>query len=162
MNMDQQQKKHGIARRAVVGVGKAWSYSIGLTSLARELGRIGGNVAAVGGYVRRKLADGPQNYRHESFHDAVERMGLDEVHLLRRARLFRAYAIWNFVAMMVATVWLAYVPFTDRPTNAFFVTLGLIVATCSQWLTWHYRFCQIRDHDLDRGFSAWLMNPGRW
>lgn len=158
----EQTKRPGIARRAVVGVAKSWSYSIGLTSTVREGIRIWGDIVEGYRFVRRKLADGPHNYRNETFQDAVDRLGLDETHLLQRARIFRLYANVGFVAMMVATGWLAYVPFTDRPINALFLTLGLIAATGSQWLTWHYRYCQIRDHDHDLGFGTWLMNPGRW
>lgn len=151
-------KKHGIVRRAGVGLVKAWSYSLGITSLAREGQRIGGSVV---GNVRRTLADGPHNYRHETFEQAVARLGLDEAHLLRQAKLFQHYATWYFVATMAATAWLAYVPFTDHPFNALFVTLSALGLTGSKWLKWHFRFCQIRDHEL-YSFSPWFFSPGRW
>lgn len=157
-----QADKHGIARRAAVGVGRLWAYSLGITSLVRTGHRIWGRLDTGADYVRRKLADGPQNYRRESFNEAVERLGLDEADLERRACLYRSYAIWNFLAMMVATGWLAYVPFTDHFVNALLLTLCLIAAIGSQWLMWHYRYCQLRDRDLETGFGAWLMNPGRW
>lgn len=156
------QKKYGIARRTVVGVGKAWAYSLGITSLARELGRIGGNVAAAGGWVRRKLADGPHNYRHETFADAVERMGLDEAHLIRQGRAFKQRAIWFFVATLAATGALAYAPFTNHPVNAFFITFGAVALTSARWLKWHFRYCQIRDAEL-YSFGPWFWSlGGKW
>lgn len=162
--MEQQnpKKKHGIVRRAAVGVGKAWAYSLGLTSLYGTGKRISGNLAAGAAHVRRQLNDSPANYRHETFEQAVERLGLDEAHLIRRARIFKRWASWCFVATMVATAWLAYAPFTDRPFNAFLLTVGIIFMTGSQWLKWHFRFCQIRDQSLELGFVQWLLNPGRW
>jgi hypothetical protein len=159
MNMEQT-KKPGVARRAVVGVAKAWSYSIGLTSLARELGRIGGNLATVGGWVRRKLADGPQNYRHESFAEAVERLGLDEAHLIQQGRAFKQRAIWFFIATLAAAGALAYAPFTDHPVNAFFMALGALALTGARWLQWHFRYCQIRDAEL-YSFGPWFWSLGR-
>lgn len=156
-----EQKKRGIVRRAAGGVGKAWAYSIGITSLVREGRRIGSNLFAAGAYVRHKLSDSPANYRQESFDDAVERLSLDEVHLVRQARIFKHYAIWYFVATMVATAWLAYTPFTDRPFNAFLMAIGAIAVTGSKWLTWHFRYCQIRDQEL-YSFGPWFRNPGRW
>lgn len=157
-----QKKKPGIVRRAAVGTTKAWAYSLGITSLYHTTKRIGGNLSAVGGHVRRQLNDSPANYRHESFWVACERLGLDEAHLIRRARIFKRYATWYFAATMVATAWLAYVPFTDRPFNALLLTVGIIFVTGSQWLKWHFRFCQIRDQSLDQGFVQWVLNPGGW
>ena len=161
MNM-KQTKKPGVARRAVVGVAKAWSYSIGLTSLARELGRIGGNVAAVGGYVRRKLADGPHNYRNEKFEEAVGRLSLDEAQLIRQARAFNKWAFWWLAVLLLVTVWLAGAAWSDAPVLHVILCFGLMFVAFAKASTWRYRYCQVRDHDLDLGFGAWLANPGRW
>lgn len=162
--MEQQtpQKKHGIVRRAASGTAKAWAYSLGLTSLYRTSKRLGGGVGQVAAHVRRQLNDSPANYRHETFEQAVERLGLDEAHLLRRAQIFKHRATWYFVATMVATAWLAYVPFTDRPLSAFLLTIGVIFVTGSKWLKWHFNFCKIRDQSLEQGFVQWLLTPGRW
>lgn len=159
--MEQQMKKRGFARRAAFGIGKAWAYSLGITNLARTGQRIWGRLDAGANYVQRKLADGPQNYRHESFNEAVDRLGLDDAHLVRQARIFRLYAMWYFAATMVATGWLAYVPFTGHPVNAFFMALGAIALAGSQWLTFHFRYCQIRDRELF-SFTPWVLSPGRW
>lgn len=156
------QKKHGIVRRAAGGTAKAWAYSLGLTSLYRTSKRLGEGVGQVAAHVRRQLNDSPANYRHETFEQAVERLGLDEAHLIRRARIFKHYATWCFVATMVATAWLAYVPFTDHPFSAFLLTVGVIFVTGSQWLKWHFNFCKIRDQSLEQGFIQWLLTPGRW
>ncbi|MBY0576404.1 MAG: hypothetical protein K2P67_07405 [Gallionellaceae bacterium] len=158
----EQQKQHGIVRRAAGGLGKAWAYSIGLTGLYRTTKRIGGNLSAVGEHIHRQLNDSEANYRHESFNDACESLNLDEEHLIRQARIFKRYAAWCFLSTMVATAWLAYVPFTDRPFSAFLLTVGIIFVTGSQWLKWHFRFCQIRDQSLEQGFVQWLLNPWRW
>lgn len=155
-------KKPGIVRRAAVGTVKAWAFSIGLTGLARTGKRIGGNLSDAATHVRRQLNDSPANYQHEAFEQAVERLGLDEAHLIRRARIFKRYATWYFVSTMLATAWLAYVPFTDRPFGAFLLTSGIIFVTGSKCLKWHFRFCQIRDQSLEQGFVQWILNPGRW
>ena len=154
-------KQHGIARRAIVGLGKAWSYSLGLTSLSRELGRIGGNVAAAGGYVRRKLKDGPQNYRHETFKDAVNRLGLDDAHLMRQARAFNLRAFSWLAAMLLATAWLAGVAWSDAPVTHAILCLGAIFMTFSKAITARFRYAQIRDQEL-YAFGPYIRNPGRW
>lgn len=154
-------KKPGIGRRAVVGVGKAWAYSLGFTGLARELGRIGGNVVAAGGYVRRKLQDGPQNYRHEIFQDAVDRLGLDDAHLVRQARAFNTRAFSWLAAMLLATAWLAGAAWSDAPLAHAVLCLGAIFMTFSKAITFRFRFCQIRDRSL-YAFFSWFSDPSRW
>lgn len=156
----EQTKKPGVARRAVVGVAKAWSYSIGLTSLARELGRIGGNVAHVGGYVRRKLADGPHNYRNEKFGEAVDRLGLDEAHLIRQARAFNRWAFWWLAVLLLATVWLAGASWSDAPVRQVILCFGIMFVAFAKASTWRYRFCQIRDAEL-YSFGPWFWSLGR-
>ena len=154
-------KQPGIARRAVVGVGKAWFYSLGLTGLAHELRRIGGNVIAAGGYVRRKLQEGPQNYRHETFQDAVDRLGLDDAHLVRQARAFNTRALSWLTAMLLATAWLAGAAWSDAPFAHAALCLGAIFMTFSKAITNRFRFCQIRDQEL-YSFGPWFRNPARW
>lgn len=161
MNQTQNQKKYGFARRAARGTAKAWAYSLGLTSLYSTGKRIGGNLSTVAAHVRRQLNDSQANYRHESFNEACARQGLDEAHLIRRARIFKHYATWYFVATMVATAWLAYTPFTDRPFNALLMAIGAIAVTGSKWLKYHFRYCQCRDQEL-YSFGPWFRNPGRW
>lgn len=159
--MEQQPKKHGVARRAVVGVAKAWSYSLGITSLARELGRIGGNAAAAGGWVRQKLSDGPKNYRHETFQEAVDRLGLDEAHLVRQWRAFNLCAHSWMAAFLLATVWLAGAAWSDMPLSHGILCFGAMVFTFSKAITWRFRACQVRDAEL-YSFGPWFFSPGRW
>lgn len=156
-----EQKKPGIARRAAVGVGKAWAYSLGITSLAREFGRIGGNVAAGGGFVRRKLADGPQNYRNETFQEAIERLDLDEEHLVRQARVFSTRAWSWFASMMLATAWLARISISNAPWSHALLCFGLIGMSFAKSITWRFRFCQVRDREL-YSFGPWFFNTRRW
>lgn len=156
-----EQRKHGVARRAVVGVAKAWSYSLGITSLAHELGRIGGNVAAAGGWVRRKLADGSENYRHETFQEAVDRLGLDEAHLVRQGRAFNVRAHSWMAALLLATAWLAGAAWSDAPLLHVILCLGVMILAFSKAITWRFRACQIRDAEL-YGFGPWFLSPGRW
>jgi len=157
----EQNKKHGVARRAVVGVAKAWSYSVGITSLVRELGRIGGNVAAAGGWIRRKLADGPENYRHETFQEAVDRLGLDEAHLVRQWRAFNLRAHSWMAALLLATAWLAGAAWSDAPLAHGVLCLGVMFLAFSKAITWRFRACQIRDAEL-YSFVPWFLSPGRW
>lgn len=154
-------KQPGIARRAVVGVGKAWFYSLGLTGLAHELRRIGGNVIAAGGYVRRKLQDGPQNYRHETFQDAVDRLGLDDAHLVRQARAFNLRAFSWLAAMLLATAWLAGAAWSDAPLSHAVLCLGAIFMAFAKAITYRFRYCQVRQRELF-SFAPWFCNPGRW
>ncbi len=156
-----EQKKHGVARRAVVGVAKAWSYSVGVTSLVRELGRIGGNVAAGVGWIRRKLSDGPENYRHETFQEAVDRLGLDEAHLVRQWRVFNLRAHSWMAALLLATAWLAGAAWSDAPLLHVILCLGVMFVAFSKAFTWRFRACQIRDAEL-YSFVPWLFSPGRW
>lgn len=158
--MEQQQR--GIIRRAGVGVARAWAYSLGLTGLLHEGQRIAGNVGAVGAHVRRKLSDGPENYRHETFKAAVLRLGLQEVDLVRQAKAFHIRAISWLVALMLATCWMAYIPWSGAPLQHFLLCLGVVFLTFSKSFTWRFRYCQIRDQDLSYDFWPWLFNPGRW
>lgn len=157
----EQQQKHGLARRTVVGVGKAWSYSLGITSLARELGRIGGNLAAGSAWVRRKLADSPENYRNETFQDAVARLGLSDEHLISQARAFNLRAHSWMAALLLATAWLAAVAWSDAPLLHALLCFAAIALTFSKAITWRFRACQIRDAEL-YSFGPWFFSPGRW
>ena len=158
--MDHEQK-HGIVRRAGVGVAKAWAYSLGITSLYREGRRIAGSLGALGAGMRRKLSDGPENYRHETFEAAVQRLGLDGDELVRQARIFNLRAASWFAAMMLATSWMAYIPWSDAPLQHFVLCLGLVLMTGAKFITWRFRFCQIRDQEL-YSFMPWILNLGRW
>lgn len=159
--MKQQQHKHGIARRTGVGLAKAWSYSLGITSLARTGQRIGGNLGALGKHVHRKLTDSPANYRHESFEEAVDRLGLDEAHLVRQARAFNVRAISWLAALALATGWLAYLPWSNSPFLHFVLCLGLMFMAFAKSFTWRFRYAQIRDQEL-YSFGPWFLSPGRW
>lgn len=160
MNMEQQ-KKRGIARRAVVGVGKAWSYSLGITSAVREAVRIGGKVADGYRFVRNKLADGPHNYRHETFAEAVERLGLDEAHLIRQAKAFNLRGYSWLAALLLATAWLAGAAWSDAPVAHVILCLGVMILAFSKAITFRFRACQIRDNAL-YSFGPWFFSPGRW
>lgn len=155
------QKKHGVARRAVVGVGKAWSYSIGFTSAVREAVRIGGKIVNGYHYVRNKLADGPENYRHETFQDAVDRLGLDEARLVHQWRVFNLRAHSWMAALLLATAWLAGAAWSDAPLSHVILCLGAMILSFSKAITWRFRVCQIRDAEL-YNFGPWFFSPGRW
>ncbi len=157
-----QQKKRGIVRRAAGGVGKAWAYSLGLTSLYREGQRIVGTLGALGAHVRHKLSDSPANYRQESFDDAVERLSLDEAHLIKQAHIFQIRSMSWLAALLLATVWLAWQSLSGTlQLQGFIVWLGLMSMTSAKSITWRFRFCQIRDQEL-YSFGPWFRNPGRW
>ncbi len=160
--MDTTLNKPGIARRAVIGGVKSWSYSIGLTSTVREGIRIWGNIADGYRFVRRKLADGPHNYRHETFQDAVDRLGLDEAQLIQQGRAFNKRAFWWLAALMLATVWLAGAAWSDAPILHVVLCLGDMAFTFSKAITWRFRFCQIRDAEL-YSFGPWFWSlGGKW
>lgn len=155
-------KKPGIARRMAVGTGKAWAFSLGFSGLAEELRRLAGGVTAAGRYVRAKLADGPQNYRRETFAEAVERLGLDEAHLLRQGRAFERRAIAWWMAFVLATCWMVlYLPFAERPGLFFLGCIGVVAMTFGNFLRWRFRYCQVRDREL-YSFWPWFLNPRRW
>lgn len=159
--MEQKKQKRGIVRRAGGGLAKAWAYSLGFTGLYRDGQRIAGNLAALGTNVRRKLTDSPANYRHETFEAAVQRLDLDGVHLIRQARAFNVRAASWFLALMLSTGWLAYLPWSDSPIQHFILCLGLMFMTFAKSITWRFRYCQIRDAEL-YSFGPWFRNPGRW
>lgn len=156
-----QQKKPGIARRAAVGTVKAWSYSIGLTSLAGTASRIGGNALTLARFVRRTLKDGPQNYRHETFEEAVERLGLSDAQLIRRARLFSRYSMSWFAGLMLAALWMAGAAWSDAPIQHVLLCFATMFLTSSKVFTYRFRYCQIRDQEL-YAFGPWLRSPSRW
>lgn len=159
----QQQKKPGIVRRAAGGTAKLWAFSLGLTGLWNTGKRIGGNLSSAGAHVRRKLKDSPANYRHETFEDAVERLGLDEAHLVRQARAFNVWAMsWLCAAILVAA-WLFFFSVAGALTlPAFIICCGLTLITCAKSLTWRYRACQVRDREL-YSFGPWFWSlGGRW
>lgn len=160
--MEQQKKQHGIVRRGAAGLGKAWAYSLGFTGLYHEGRRIAGTLGALGSHVRRRLNDSPANYRHETFEDAVERLGLDEAHLIKQANAFNTWSMFWLVALMLAAAWLAWLALSGSLTlSAFIDCLGLMFMTSAKSITWRFRFCQIREMEFF-AFSPWLRNPGRW
>ncbi|MBW7900332.1 MAG: hypothetical protein H3C26_02570 [Rhodocyclaceae bacterium] len=156
--MNDTQKKHGIARRAVVGLGRAWLYSIGITSLGRTLGRIGGDINAGFGHVRRKLADG--NYRRESFQQAVERLDLDSEHLVHQARAFNVRAFSWLGAALLSLLWLLGAGWSDAPFSHAILCLGAVFMASCKSLSWRFRACQIRDGEL-YSFGPWFWSLGR-
>lgn len=162
--MEQQttKKKPGIVRRAATGTAKAWAYSIGLPSLLRTGKRIGGNLSAAGAHVRRQLNDSPANYRREMFIEAVERQGLDEEHLIKRAKIFNTASLSWLVAMLMVTAWLGWLALGTLTLKAFLLCLGLMFMTGAKTIIWRFRYCQIRDQSLEQGFVQWLHSPGRW
>jgi hypothetical protein len=162
--MEQQitKKKPGIIRRAATGTAKAWAWSIGLPALVKTGKRIAGNVGAAGAHVRRQLNDSPANYRHETFEDAVERLSLDEAHLVKRAKAFNVRSMSWLASMILASGWLAWLAASDALTvQAFVIWLGLMTMTFAKTITWRFRYCQIRDQEL-YSFGPWLRSPGRW
>lgn len=157
----EQPKKHGIVRRGAGGLGKAWAYSLGFTGLYNTGKRIAGNLSDAGAHVRRKLNDSPENYRHETFEEAVERLGLDEAHLVRQARDFNIRAFSWLTSMVLATLWMMWAPWSDSPVSHFILCLGLMIMSFSKFISWRFRACQIRDRELF-SFGPWIRNPGRW
>lgn len=155
--MEQKKQK----RRIALGLAKAWAYSLGFTGLYRDGRRIGGNLSALANHVRRKLKDGPQNYRHETFREAVERLGLDEEHLIRQARAFNLRAHSWFAALMLSTAWLAAIPLSDAPWSHALVCVGAMSMTFAKAITNRFRFAQIRDAEL-YSFGPWFFSPARW
>jgi hypothetical protein len=159
----QQQKKPGIVRRAAVGVGKAWAYSLGFTSLIRTSKRIGGRVAGLAGYVWRELRKTKSDYRHETFQEAIERLGLDEAHLVRQARIFhRQSLIWLMLAIFCAGLQLFYALNGALTVRDLVLTIGFEFMTLSKMLANHFRFCEIRDQE-HYSFGPWFWSlGGRW
>lgn len=159
----QQQKKPGIVRRAAGGTAKLWAFSLGLTGLWNTGKRIGGNLSAAGAHVRRKLKDSPANYRHETFEDAVERLGLDEAHLVKQAKAFNVRALSWLASMVMATIWLGWLTLSATLTmQAFILWLGLMFMASAKFITWRFRYCQIMDREL-YSFGTWFRdNLGRW
>ena len=163
--MEQQtpQKKPGIIRRAATGTVKAWAYSIGLPALVKTGKRIGGNLSAAGAHVRHQLNDSPGNHRCETFDEAMMRQGLDEAHLIKRAKIFNTASLSWLAAMLMATALLGWLAMSDTLTvKAFLLSVALIFMTGAKSATWRFRFCQIRDQSLEQGFVQWLRSPGRW
>lgn len=156
-----QQKKHGILRRAAGTTGYLWAKSLGLVGLADTVNRIGGNVGTLFQQAKAKIQDKPENHRHESFEEATFRLGLDEAHLIRQAQTFRIRTWSWFTSMILASAWLAYTPYSSHPIKGFIVAAALICMCFSKCITWHFRFCQIRDQEL-YSFGSWFRNPGRW
>lgn len=160
--MEQQKKKYSFARRAAVGTAKAWSYSVGLTSLARTGQRITHDLATLGAHVRRRLNDSPENYRCESFEAAVQRLGLDEARLRKQARTFSTFSLAWLAASVLASLWLGWLVLSGTlQLQGLVVWCGVMFMTSSKSITWRFRFCQCRDQEL-YSFVPWFTNPGRW
>lgn len=157
----EQQKKRGIVRRAASTTAHLWAKSLGLVGLADTLQRIGNNAGDLFHLAKSRIQDKPENHRHETFDEAVARLDLNEEHLLRQAQAFRIRAWSWFVSTMLATAWLAYIPHSSHPVQGFIVATALIFMCFAKCITWHFRFCQIRDQDL-YAFGPWFRNPGRW
>lgn len=157
----EQQKKPGRARRTVAFVGKAWAYSLGITSVKRELGRIGSNAATVGTWALRQLRSSPADYRHESFAEAIDRLGLAEEDLIRQARAFNLRAHSWLAALFLAAAWFAGAAWSDAPASHTVLCFGAMFLAFSKAITFRFRFCQCRDTEL-YAFWPWFFSPGRW
>lgn len=160
--MEQSKKQHGIVRRAAGGTAKAWAYSIGLTGLYSTVKRIGGNLSAVGAHVHSKLNDSPSNYRHETFDQAIERLGVDEAHMIKKAKAFNTRSLSWLASMLLASAWFGWLALSGTLTpQAFILWLGLIFMTGAKTITWRFRYLQICHQELF-SFGSWFRNPGRW
>lgn len=155
-----QKKQPGIVRRAAGSVGRAWAYSLGITSLFQTGKRLLGKGVNLAGFVQRKLNDSPENYRNETFEEAVDRLSLDEAHLVRQARSFNIRAMSWMAALLLATLWLAWLPQSNAPFQHVVLCAGIMFMTAAKSLTWRFRYCQIRDQAL-YGFGPWFWSFGR-
>lgn len=162
MEQQKQQRKPGFVRRAAGGTARAWAFSLGFTELYRTFKRIGGNLSAANAHVRRQLKDSPANYRHETFEDAVQRLSLDEAHLIKQAKAFNTRSLSWLASMVMASAWLAYLALSGTLTSlAFILWLGLMFMTGAKTITWRFRYSQICHQELF-SFKSFLRNPGRW
>lgn len=162
MEQQKQQKKHGIVRRAASGTAKAWAYSIGLTGLVNTGKRLGGGVGQVVAHARHQLNDKPENHRRETFEQAVDRLGLDEEHLIKQAKAFNTRSLSWLASMVMASAWLAYLALSGTLTpQAFILWLGLMFMTGAKTITWRFRYSQICHQELF-SFGSFLRTPGRW
>ena len=162
--MEQQttKKKPGIIRRAASGTAKAWSYSIGLTSFYRTTRRIGGKLSDVVAHGRRQLKDTAANHRRESFQDAVQRLSLDEAHLIKQAKAFNTRSLSWLASMVMATAWLGWLALSGTLTlQAFILWCGLMFMAGAKTITWRFRYSQICHQELF-SFGSFLRTPGRW
>lgn len=155
------QPKKSLARRTTVFLAKGWAYSLGFTGIYEEVQRIGRGLGHARQHIREKLADGPQNYRHETFNAAVARLGLDEAHLIRQARSFRIRANSWFAAFLLTVGWMCYLPWAQHPYSFFLIDFGVMLMTYARSITWHFRVCQVRDREL-YSFGPWVLSPSRW
>ncbi|ARU31737.1 hypothetical protein CAP31_08620 [Sulfuriferula sp. AH1] len=159
-----QPQKRGLVwliKQSAVGLGKGWAWSLGLTSLKNEGVRIASNVSDLGAYVHRKLTEQP-TCRHESFNDAVDRLGLTEEDLIRQAKIFNSRAANWFLSAAIGLLWMAFLPTSNSPFSHFLLCFGIILMSSAKAVTWRFRFCQIREEQLF-GFGEWLRGEaGKW
>lgn len=147
------QKQRNIFIRSGRAVGRFWLWSTGVQSLASQLGRTG---SAVKGFVQMQT----RSHRVETFEQAVSRMSLSEQHLIRQARSFNWLATWYFFGMCLSFLWLSLAGRSDSPLAHVLISLGLAWVCFAKWITWRFRFCQIRDQKL-YSFQSWIVS-GKW
>ena len=153
------QRKHYV-RRAAVGVAKGWSYSVGLTSLAATVHRIGGDVSNLAGHVSQALAK--KQYRHETFQEAVDRLGLTPADLTRQAARFNTLSFSWMGASLLTVSWMLYLSWTGQlHLQSLLMCLSTLAMTTSKFTASRFRACQLRDREL-YAFTPWAFQPGRW
>lgn len=152
--IDLPQKQRNIFVRGGHAVGRFWLWSTGVGTLGSQLGRIGSNLK---GFIQQGQR---REYRHETFEDAVSRLSLDEQHLIRQARSFNLVAAVWFLMMTLALGWLSLAPRSDSPLAHVLISLGLVWVCFAKWITWRFRFCQIRDQEL-YSLQSWIVS-GKW
>lgn len=163
MEQQEQQKKHGIVRRAAGGTAKAWAYSLGLTGLYSTLKRLGGKLAAIGSFVWQKLNDSSDNYNKESFDQAVARLCLDEAHLNKQAKAFNTWALSWLASIFVSIAWVGWLALSGMLTmQGFILWFFFMFMAGAKFITWRFRYYQIMDREL-YSFGTWFRdNLGRW
>lgn len=145
----------GLINKAARGAGwvaRGWSYSIGLTTLAGSFVRIGRDVSSA---VRAGTSK-KQQYRVETFQDAVERLALTDKDLAERYSELSGMAFLYGFVTLIALVFFMLTPLSAHPFNNFLMSLGVAWMSGAKWVTTRFRMAQIRSRELF-GFWDWFF-----
>lgn len=97
--------------------------------------------------------------RHETFADAVARLGLTDDRLRRRQQEFEFTAAVWFSLCAVSFVFLLLSVVSAHPVSQAALSIGVMALAASHAIKARFRAAQVRQRELF-GFTAWLFGRG--
>lgn len=128
-------------------------------TMAKQAAGVASEAIETSGRIARMAREAliQKNLRHETFHEAIERLQITNTDLIVTGRSFaKRRNVW-FFCFIVSFAFFASAPFVANPISHGMISAGAMALCLAKSLVWHFRFCQVRDQEL-YGFGPWFFS----